>query len=112
MALTDRRLRRELKTVAAMLVCYCRGVHGTRGPLCEGCQALLDYATLRLDRCQFGGGKPVCARCSVHCYQPRMRAEMQQVMRYSGPRMLMRHPILTVRHLLDARRPVTVGPLA
>jgi len=29
---------------------------------------------------------------------------VSQVMRYAGPRMLLRHPLLAVRHLLDERR--------
>jgi len=105
----NHRLSREQQTVAAMLACYCRGVHGSRGPLCESCRALLDYATLRLERCQFGGDKPVCAKCLVHCYQPRMREAMKQVMRYAGPRMLVRHPVLTIRHWIDARRTPRAG---
>ena len=33
---------------------------------------------------------------------------MKQVMRYAGPRMLWRHPILAIRHLLDGQRPLPV----
>ena len=102
--MTDRRRLRELRTVEAMLARYCRGVHGSRGPLCGYCCALLDYATTRLERCRFGSGKPVCAKCPVHCYQARMRDGIKQVMRYAGPRMLLRHPVLTIRHFIDARR--------
>ena len=36
--------------------------------------------------------------------------EMKQIMRWAGPRMLWRHPILTVRHLMDDRRPVPELP--
>ena len=35
---------------------------------------------------------------------------MKQVMRWAGPRMLWRHPILTIRHLIDDRRPVPELP--
>jgi hypothetical protein len=33
-----------------------------------------------------------------------MRDRVKEVMRFSGPRMLLRHPILAIRHLLDGRR--------
>lgn len=49
-------------------------------------------------------------QCPVHCYQPAKREEMKQIMRWAGPRMLWRHPILTVRHLVDDRRPVPELP--
>ena len=35
---------------------------------------------------------------------------MKQIMRWAGPRMLWRHPILTVRHLIDDKRPVPELP--
>ncbi|MDW2205093.1 nitrous oxide-stimulated promoter family protein, partial [Vibrio sp. 1636] len=34
------------------------------------------------------------------------------VMRYSGPRMLLKHPILAVRHLLHEKREVPEKPAA
>jgi hypothetical protein len=34
-----------------------------------------------------------------------MRERVRAVMRYAGPRMLLRHPILAVLHLLDGMRP-------
>lgn len=73
-------------------------------------QALNAYAEKRLDKCVFGEEKPACKQCPVHCYQPIKREEMKQVMRWAGPRMLWRHPILTIRHLIDDRRPVPELP--
>ena len=35
---------------------------------------------------------------------------MKRIMRWAGPRMLWRHPILTIRHLIDDRRPVPELP--
>lgn len=58
----------------------------------------------------FGEEKPACKQCPVHCYQPAKREEMKQIMRWAGPRMLWRHPILTVRHLIDDKRPVPELP--
>ena len=100
----DQRLARELRTIAAMIGCYCEGHHDARGALCPECQGLLDYAALRLERCRFGAEKPVCAKCPVHCYQPARREQVRAVMRYAGPRMLWRHPVLSLRHWLDGFR--------
>lgn len=72
--------------------------------------ALFAYAQKRLDKCVFGEEKPACKQCPVHCYQPAKREEMKQIMRWAGPRMLWRHPILTVRHLMDDKRPVPELP--
>lgn len=104
MELKPGRLRRELRTMEAMIVCYCRGRHGTRGELCAECRILLDYAAMRLQRCPFGETKPTCAKCPIHCYRPEIREQVKAVMRYAGPRLIWRHPVLTVRHFLDAYR--------
>ena len=65
---------------------------------------LRDYAAERLERCRFGPDKPVCAKCPVHCYQRLRREQIRAVMRYAGPRMLWRHPILSLHHWLQGRR--------
>lgn len=60
-----------------------------------------DYALLRLEKCPFQAAKPTCAHCKVHCYQRPMRERIRTIMRWAGPRMLLRHPLLAVLHLLD-----------
>ena len=46
---------KEIETVTHMVRRYCRGVHGTRGEaLCPACNALLEYARERRDRCPHG----------------------------------------------------------
>ena len=106
------RLRREWRTIAAMIAISCARRHGgRRGALCTDCQELHDYAQLRLTRCPFGPDKPTCAHCRVHCYRPEMRERVRDVMRFAGPRMLSRHPWLAVMHLLvDDRRPAPERP--
>ena len=99
-----RRIARERATVAAMIRLACRSWHGTGDELCSECQDLQDFANQKLDRCPFQDGKPTCANCLVHCYKPDMRERIREVMRFAGPRMLRRHPYLTVCHILDGRR--------
>jgi ATP-dependent helicase YprA (DUF1998 family) len=101
----SQRLAREHETIRAMLRIYCRDEHGTATELCPECRALLDYAAVRLERCRFQADKPTCAKCPVHCYIPKYREQVKVVMRHAGPRMLWRHHLLAVRHLLDANRP-------
>ncbi len=107
---TDKRFvkrARELKTMEAMVRMYCRGHgHERAGPLCARCSALLAYARRRLERCVFGDAKPTCANCTVHCYSADMREQVRRVMKWAGPRMTLRHPILSLFHLLAGRRPV------
>jgi hypothetical protein len=111
---TDKRFARrarELKTIEAMLRLYCRGHgHENRAPLCTACRALREYATRRLERCVFGDAKPTCTNCVVHCYSADMREQVRVVMRWAGPRMLLRHPILGILHKLDGRRPAPMLP--
>ena len=98
-----RRLARERRTISAMIALYCRHHHHVRGH-CESCAALDAYAAQRLDRCVYGPAKPTCANCPIHCYKREMREAIRTVMRYAGPRMLTRHPIMAIAHVLDGRR--------
>jgi hypothetical protein len=95
------RIAREARTVAAMIDIYCHALHGTNDTLCNDCSALRDYALCRLDRCPHGTAKTPCAICPTHCFQSLMRARIKVVMRYAGPRMLFRHPVLAVLHQWD-----------
>lgn len=54
--------------------------------------------------------KPICARCPIHCYKPVMRERIREMMRYAGPRMLRRHPILAIRHLLEGWKTIPRPP--
>ncbi|MGI6450732.1 MAG: nitrous oxide-stimulated promoter family protein [Desulfitobacteriia bacterium] len=98
-----RRLEREKKTVRAMIRIYCRAKHQTGSEICPECEKLYGYAGQRIDNCPFGVHKPVCAKCSIHCYRSEMRGKIIEVMRYSGPRMFLKHPVLTLFHFWDAK---------
>ena len=93
-----------------MVRIYCRAHHATRNELCEKCHSFVLYARKRLDKCPFQQEKPTCGNCSVHCYNSDMQQFARTIMRYSGPRMTIRHPILAIRHLLDGQRPVSRHP--
>ena len=84
------RLKEEAMTIEAMVRLYCRKHHlPDEDGLCEDCRSFLEYAKKRLACCPYGGEKPVCAKCRIHCYKPEMKVRQREVMRYAGPRKLM-----------------------
>jgi hypothetical protein len=98
-------IARERLTMARMVGIYCSAHHGSaRDVLCDECGEFLEYADLRLDKCPYGDDKPTCSNCPVHCYKPAQRAQVKKIMRYAGPRMLLRHPLLAIAHKLDGFR--------
>jgi len=102
-----RRLARERLTIEKMVGIYCADHHGKpKGTLCGECRDFLAYADLRVEKCPYGVDKPTCANCPIHCYKPARKAQVREIMRYAGPRMLLRHPILAITHQIDGRRKV------
>lgn len=106
MPFSGRRLSREYRTIEAMVRIFCKDHHQGGGRLCDSCEELRAYAQYRLEKCPFGDEKPTCVNCKVHCYQAEMRERVRQVMRYSGPKMVLRHPYLALMHILvDGKLP-------
>ena len=94
----QRKAEHEQRIVRDMIALYCRKVHGRR-ELCDECQALVRYAEERTARCPHMAEKTFCSQCKTHCYSPAMREKIREVMRFSGPRMLLYHPVAALRHL-------------
>jgi len=98
-------IARDRRTIAAMLRIYCHDAHGfPYGRLCQDCAALVHYADTRLAKCPFGPRKTTCRSCPIHCYRPDERAAIKVVMREAGPKMVLRHPVLALRHLWMERQ--------
>lgn len=90
----------EIKTVQEMIRMYCHAMHSTTNDeLCGDCMNLLTYAEQRIDKCFYGDDKPVCSKCTVHCYKPEMREKIKEIMRYSGPKMMWKSPVLSLRYM-------------
>ncbi|CAM3913945.1 nitrous oxide-stimulated promoter family protein [Mesobacillus zeae] len=93
-------IQKEKEMVSKMIGLYCKKKHHS-AELCEECRELKEYAFLRLSHCRFGEEKTACSNCSIHCYKPVYRERMKSVMRFSGPWMLLYHPVYSVKHLLN-----------
>ncbi|MFR8835497.1 MULTISPECIES: nitrous oxide-stimulated promoter family protein [Bacteroides] len=98
--MSKNRIDREKRIVELMIRLYCRKKEKNKY-LCIQCEELLRYAHARLDHCPFGENKSSCKQCTVHCYKPVMRERMRQVMRFSGPRMLLYTPWEAIKHLFQ-----------
>lgn len=106
---TARRREREKRVISQMVCIYCAGNHDAAErtetahcgeQVCPACKEVDDYAVLRTQRCRKMDVKTSCEECGNHCYAPEMRERIRSVMRYAGPRMITKHPIAAVRHLL------------
>ena len=93
-----KRIKEEQRVVEQMVRLYCKKKEGNAS-LCPDCAELLQYAIGRLEHCRFGDRKTTCRKCPVHCYRPKMKEKMCEIMRWAGPRMIWHHPIAAIKHL-------------
>ena len=104
---TEKKRSLEGDVMSKMIAIYCRGnKHKGRtctpqdaDALCPDCLRLRDYALDRVAGCPRMEIKTFCSVCPVHCYSHDMREQIRAVMRYSGPRMLLHHPFMTIYHM-------------
>ena len=115
---TDRKLRRDLRTLAKFVEVYCRNRHEHASKddarlkvphlealadravdLCPACAKLLAHAFVKRTCCPLDP-KPACKHCPAHCYQPQYREDIQNVMKYSGLRLVLSGRLDYLRHLL------------
>ncbi len=62
---------------------------------------LADFACRRLDHCTYGEQKTACKDCPTHCYAPKEREAIREVMRWAGPRMVWYAPKDAILHILN-----------
>ncbi len=95
---------KEKAVVTKMISIYCSKKHKHKNDLCAECTEINTYAHLRTDRCPFMESKTFCANCKVHCYKPDMREKIREIMRFSGPWMLLYAPIPAIQHVIESRK--------
>ena len=67
--------------------------------LCPGCAKLLAHAFYKRFVCPFDP-KPACKHCTKHCYHPTCRAQIREVMKFSGRQLLLSGRLDYLLHLL------------
>ena len=93
------RVEKEKIVIELMINIYCRKKHNLKDGLCDECKELLEYAHKRLTLCKFGDEKTTCSKCPIHCYKKDMKLKVKEVMRFSGPRLIIYNPIELIRHM-------------
>lgn len=92
------RVEKEKRIIDLMIQIYCLKKHYSSHSLCEECEELLQYAHKRLTFCKFGDEKTTCRKCPIHCYKKEMKLKIKDVMRFSGPRLLIYRPMEFIKH--------------
>ncbi len=95
-----RRVQNEKRIVKLMIEIYCKKHHNGKC-LCKDCEELLNYAHERAEKCPFGENKSFCQNCKVHCYNSKKRDNIRKVMKFSGPRIIVHHPIVALKYLIS-----------
>lgn len=90
-------------TLVAIGKIYCSAHHGADGcskacGLCPECTSVIEYALAKTQRCP-NNHEGNCKDCPIHCYNGAMRDAVRAMMSYAAPRMLLRHPVMTMRYL-------------
>jgi hypothetical protein len=111
-------VEKDLRTLALFINLYCRYQHAGAERkevhlhthdvasiarrtvvLCPECTKLLTHAFVKRTHCPMDP-KPMCKHCPNHCYHPKYRQQIQEVMRYSGKKMLLSGRLDYLFHLL------------
>ncbi|MBI2831501.1 MAG: nitrous oxide-stimulated promoter family protein [Chloroflexi bacterium] len=96
------RVAKDMGTVADFVAIFCKEKHdGAKEPfpikderlrevlekkdlvLCPECSKLLQHAVVKLLLCP-QDPKPMCKKCTIHCYAPWYRERIREVMKFSG----------------------------
>ena len=93
----DKKLIEEYKIVCEMIDLY----HRKNDKFSDSeIGELKAYVKKKLSSCPHGPDKPFCSYCKIHCYEPKMRDKIREIMRFSGPRFIFYRPGKTIKHLL------------
>ncbi|RMF77064.1 MAG: nitrous oxide-stimulated promoter family protein [Planctomycetota bacterium] len=114
----DRELRRDLRLLVRFIDVYCtqrhadrtkappqlkthdiRSLYGRDVELCEECTRLLGHALVKRSLCPLEP-KPACKHCPQHCYHPKYREAIREVMAFSGRKLVLSGRLDYLFHLL------------
>ncbi len=105
-------IAKDVETIRIMTEIFCHAHHDTKEGMCPECEDFYLYAVKRLACCPFGEKKPVCGSCKIHCFGKGYKEKAKEIMAFSGPRLILKHPYLSFRHLVALFRTAPYKPTA
>ncbi len=94
-----RKHRGALRSAVTMKCFDLAAIAGHEVCLCPDCAKLCMHAVTKRAACPLDP-KPQCKHCPEHCYHPRYREKIREVMRFSGMRLVLRGRVDYLAHLL------------
>lgn len=105
----SRRQIKDMKVLVTFVEVYCQANHGTQSianrmlempselskhyprgvTLCPDCAGLVAHALEKRRLCPLAP-KPSCRKCHIHCYSRQYREQIQQIMAFSGRRLILK----------------------
>ena len=93
---------KEKENIRKTFGVYCNKEHKTEGDkLCPKCTALLTTVFIKIGRCPYGIGKPICDKCETPCFGESATKEFREIMSSSQRKMMLTHPIMTLKHKIQ-----------
>ncbi|MDO4501664.1 MAG: nitrous oxide-stimulated promoter family protein [Coriobacteriia bacterium] len=98
----EERIARDLRTLQAIGSIYCRAHHADQpkdqAGMCPECAATIAFTHDRAASCP-NGHQGNCQDCSIKCNRGDQQQRIKAIMAYAAPRMLVRHPLMTLEYL-------------
>ena len=92
---------KERENIRKTFGVYCNANHETEGgKLCPKCTALLSTVMIKIQRCPYGTGKPICDKCETPCFGENQTKEFRAIMQSGQKKMIFSNPIMAVKHKL------------
>lgn len=94
-----------------MLNIYCKKNHNSK-TLCDDCSSLLEYTQNKIKNCPYLPDKPACNKCKTRCFKSdaEMRIKIRKVMSFSGPKMILYHPLVTFKYAVEKYKKLSFRP--
>lgn len=85
-----------------MIKIFCKSNHSDDNTyncnnLCNKCYDMQKYMHYRIDHCKQNN---FCAYCGTKCHPKDKSDYMKKIMRYSGPRIFKKYPIISIKHFI------------